>query len=369
MKIKSSKKMAFGLLIVSMTLLPGCAVLDWVKGLFGDGAPKEVPTEKSTKGFDVVKDGSETIVLMEGEPIVTKASLEKEYQQLIKDNPQIAQMLPLMGGKDQLMRRLVNALTERQIVKRYIVANQIDQQAAYQAELDRMLNSVKDMLNVKYFNQNHPVEVADKDVKEFYEKNKETMPDLLVSRGGVRAMGVKFGSKDKAQEFLSKVNAANGDITKAAQDEKLNLEDFKLVNAQSVGMSPELRDKVAAFKKTPTTDMVELNDKTVWVVRATAKEEPTYHEYDKVMPHLKKYLEDQKREQMLGTVMEDLKKKYDVDVKEQAMPAPLPSPKAKMPMKKASIDTMADKEQDAKKDTIAQAKKTEQDVQLATQTV
>ncbi len=350
MKGKTAKGISVGVFIASVILLPGC---NW----FGGGEEK-IPTKKSDKGFDVVTDGSETIVSMAGQPIVTKASLEKEYEQLIKDNPQIAQMLPLMGGKDQLMRRLVNALTERQIVKRYIVENNIDQNPAYKAELDRMINSVKDMLNVKYFNQQHPVTVSDEQVKEFYDKNKETMPDLLVSRGGVRAMGVKFNSKEKAHEFLNKVKAEKGDIKKAAAPDKLKVEDFKVVNEQSVGLSPELRDKISAMK-TPATDVVQLDDKTVWVIRASEKEKPVYHEFAKVKDHLKKYLEDQDREKMLKGVMDNLKKKYNVDVQEQSMPAPAPAPKAKM----------TENEQKNKQETVAQTKQANQSAQQATQTV
>jgi len=155
------------------------------------------------------------------------------------------------------------------------------------------------------------------------------MPDLLVSRGGVRAMGVKFSTEEKAKEFLNKVNAQKGNISKAAEANKVNIQDFKLVNAQSVGIAPELRDKISALTQVPSTNMFKINDKTFWVVRATAKEQPAYHEYAKVKDQLKKYLEDQEREKALRQVMDNLKTKYNVEIKQDSMPAPAPAPIAK----------------------------------------
>ncbi len=44
--------------------------------------------------------------------------------------------------------------------------------------------------NTRYFMQSLTVSVSDGEVKKFYEENKESIPNLLVSRGGIETKGV-----------------------------------------------------------------------------------------------------------------------------------------------------------------------------------
>lgn len=343
-----------GLLISCIILLPGCGFIDWLKDKFGGVRP--IPTKHAGKGFDVVTDGSPALVTMEGQPIVSKISVEKELKQLLKDNPQIQQMLPLMGGKEQLIKRLVHALTERQIVRRWIEQEGIDRGVEYQKELKRMTDSVRDMLNVKKFNEEHKVpSISAVKIKEFYEKHKKTMQELLVSRGGVQAMGIKFDSEDAAKDFLAKVNALKGDIEKAAEEAKFKIEDFKLVSAQSMraGLTPELRDKIVAIQRCPAVKLFKISDKIIWVVKASLKEDPTYKKYEQVKDHLRKYLEDQEREKVLGKAMDGLKKKYKVKMMPEVV-APIVQPTPALPAKKRK-PTKDNKKKVAKLKQSAQA--------------
>ena len=43
---------------------------------------------------------------------------------------------------------------------------------SYKKEYDRMMKSVKRMLNTKYFGLEHPVQLSENEVQEFYEKNR-----------------------------------------------------------------------------------------------------------------------------------------------------------------------------------------------------
>ena len=174
------------------------------------------------------------------------------------------------------------------------------------------------MLNTKYFSQEHPVQVADAELQEFYDKNKDTMPDLLISRGGTKAVGVSFDKEDDAKAFLAKVNAAKGDVKKAADDAKLskNYRDFKLVNKQSVGIDAVLRDKVVELKKVPATELVKAGDKSIWVVRATEKEEVKYRPFDQVKAGLEQYVAREKRMEAFEKEISRLKQDYNVVVNE-----------------------------------------------------
>ena len=190
---------------MSLIVLPGCS---WF------GSDEKAKSQKeagkgapAVPGVEYATDGSTVVVSMNGRPVVTEKSLDTEYEQLLLDNPQIEQMLPLMGGKDGLLDRLTAALADRSVLRRFIVEEGISSQADYQSERDRMIKSVTDMLNVKYFNKKYAVSVSNRDVRDFYDKNKDTMPELLISRGGVQASGIKFANEADAKAFMAKLKA------------------------------------------------------------------------------------------------------------------------------------------------------------------
>jgi PPIC-type PPIASE domain len=298
-------------LSLSLLLIPGC------KWWSSDACCGD---DSCASGVERPEDGSPVVATMENEPIITQASLEKEYQQLLQDQPQIAQMLPLLGGKEGLEERLVTALTDRNVLRRWVADNKIDTQDEYQKEYERVVATVTDMLNMKYFNKQNQVAVAEKQVKEFYDQNKTSMPELLVSQGGVKAVGIKFENKADADAFLKKAKEKKSDLQAAAKEAGLKdkVEDFRLVHAQSIGIAPALRDKICAIGKCPTLDVFKIDDKAYWVVKASAKEDPVYREYAQVKDQLKRFLEEKEREKVVTAQMDQLKKQYNVKIERAA---------------------------------------------------
>lgn len=299
---------------MSLIILPGCT---WFASEEKAKPQKEVANGASAiPGVEYTSDGSPVVVSMDGKPVVTETSLDMEFQQLLQDNPQIEQMLPLMGGKDGLLDRLSAALADRTVLRRFIAEEGISKQADYQAERDRMVKSVTDMLNVKYFNKEYVPNVSEKDIREFYEKNKETMPELLVSRGGVQASGIKFATEADAKAFMAKLKTAKNDLGTAAKEAGLTnkVEDFQLVNNQSVGIAPALRERICAIEGCPTVEIIKAADDAFWVVKAASKEDTVYREYEHVRDNLKRFLEDSKREEIAGKAINDLKDKYKIKV-------------------------------------------------------
>jgi len=299
---------------MSLIILPGCS---W----FGS-EEKPKPQREAGKaapavpGVEYATDSSSVVVSMDGRPVVTEKSLEAEYQQLLQDNPQIEQMLPLMGGKDGLLDRLTAALADRSVLRRFIVEEGISSQSDYQAERDRMIKSVTDMLNVKYFNKKYVATVSNRDVHDFYDKNKDTMPELLISRGGVQASGIKFANEADAKAFMAKLKAAKNDLGTAAKEAGLDnkIEEFQLVHSQSVGLPPVLRDKISAMTSFPSVELIKVADDAFWVVKGASKEDTVYREFDHVKDNLKRFLEDSKREEIAGKAINDLKEKYDIKI-------------------------------------------------------
>jgi hypothetical protein len=301
-------KFALALLLVPVVFLPGCGAWDWLKEKFGGS--------KSCMSCD----SSAVLVSMKGKPVITMQSFEKEFDQLLEENPHLKSVLALMpDAKKNFLSGMVN----QEIVDSWVTENKVDQKAEYKKELDRMMRSVKRMLNTKYFGIEHPVQVSENEVSDFYEKNKDSMPDLMVSRGGVQAAGVSFEKEADAKAFIAKVKEVK-DIKKAADALKLskNYRDFKLVNAHSLGMDVALRDKIVAIAKTPSVELIKLSDKSCWVVSATNKEETKYRPFDQVKSGLEQFVAKEKRMEMFDKEISKLKSDYNVTINEDNLKVP-----------------------------------------------
>ncbi len=301
----------FGALALSLLVTPAC------KWSSSETCCDHDTAAVCVGGVEHPVDGSKVVATMNNEPIITQASLEKEYQQLLQDQPQIQQMLPLLGGKEGLEERLITALSDRNVLRQWVTDNKIDVQAEYQDERSRAVATVTDMINMKWFNKQNQVEVTEKQTKDFYEQNKTVMPELLVSQGGVSAVGVKFENKADADAFLKKAKEKKHDLHATAKEAGLadKVEDFKLVHAQSIGIAPALRDKIVAIGRCPALEVFKVDENAFWVVKASAKEEPVYREYAQIKDQLKRYLEEKEREKVVAAQMEKLKQQYNVKIK------------------------------------------------------
>jgi hypothetical protein len=219
-------------------------------------------------------------------------------------------------------KNFLMGMTNQLVVDKWIADNKIDQKEEYVKDLERMTRSVKRMLNTKYFGLEHPVQVGANEVEEFYNKNKDSMPDLVISRGGVKAAGVSFEKEADAKAFVAKVREMK-DITKAANAAHVtkNLRDFKMVNAQSLGMDVALRDKIVSLDKFPAVELVKVNDKSFWVVSATGKEEAQYRSLEQVKTGLEQYVAKEKRMKLFDEEISKLKTDYNVVINEDAFKA------------------------------------------------
>ena len=291
-------KFALALLLVPMVFLPGCGWLDCLRG-----------KKDSAEG--------KAVVTMSGDVVITTKSFEAEFDQLLQENPHLQSVLAMMpDAKKNFLMGMVN----QQVVDKWVSANKVDQKEEYVKELDRMMRQVKRMLNTKYFGLEHPVQVGEAEVTEFYNKNKDSMPDLIVSRGGVKAIGVSFDKEASAKAFVAKVRELK-DITKAANALHVakNLRDFKLVNSQSLGMDAALREQIVSLQKFPSVEVIKVNDKSFWVVSATSKEESQYRPLEQVKAGLEQYVTKEKRMEMFDKEITKLKADFNVVVNEDAL--------------------------------------------------
>jgi len=319
--------------VASIVFLSGCAPLDWVKDKFG--GEKSPATPKVNSGAETIAGkvapiqlkgrGDKVLVTLEGVPVMTIKSFEEEYEKLLEENPQLKQMAQFIPD---IKENIFKSLRSQMLMDVYIEREGIDKDSQYQEDLARFMKSLKRMLNSKYFSKRLTVSVSDSEVKKFYDENKEKVPGLIVSQGGVRAVGIKFESKDAAKAFYDKAKGKSKNFDEIAKADKLSVEDLKLVNDQSLGMNAELRKKITALKNFPLVDMIKVSDKEYWVVNATAKEERQYRSYDEVKDALRSDLEREKEMKEVEKAIEKLEKDYKVEIDQDALKMILPPPPA-----------------------------------------
>lgn len=297
------------IMIGSLMVLPGCGMLDWIKDKLG--------SKPGSAQRDAGQDGSAVLVTINGQPLITKGMLEVEKKKLLDANPQLQAMIALMDEK-QLDRNLMEGLTSREIIRKYVKDHSIEQSEKYKKDYDMVLGQVKDALNTRYFMEALSVEVADAEIEKFYNENKDAMPNLLTSRGGIRAAGASFSNEQAAKDFAAKVKAAKNNINKAAKDSGLaadKVKDFKLVNDQSLGIDNELKSKITAMKSFPRVETFKVG-KEYWVVAATKKEDSQYRPLEQVKAEIKQAIEKDKTMKRFEEEVASLKGEYKIQVNE-----------------------------------------------------
>jgi hypothetical protein len=317
MNAKSHKNKLFGGVIVTLSLLPGCWLLDSFKGKGNEEAMEQAATMDMTPAESPVAMAGDVLVTMDGKPIITTSILAVEKENIFKSNPQIKAAIAFMDPK-VLDRNLTEGLVSQAVVDRFVTDAQLNQSAAYKTELKDAFKAIERMLNAKYFSQKFNVAVSDSEARSFYDANKDVVQGLLISHGGIAAMGIPFDDEATAQAFKASVRSAQAaDFKNAAQQAGLSgkMKDFKIVNGQSIGIEPLLRDQIVTIKTVPSLEVIAANN-SFWVVDAISKEEPKYRPFDQIKDNIKEELEKNKRAEMFEKEISRLKQDYNIVVNE-----------------------------------------------------
>lgn len=342
----------FGLFIVlALSMLPSCKLLEWFRG-----KPARPVVEKPVilPPKPEKKLTGDVIVSMHGQPLITTDSLAKEKEKLLQANPQLKSMMAFMDPK-QFDRNLSEGLTNQAVVDKYITDKQIHHRSEYKEELREGYKAVERMINTKYFSQAFDIAVSNEEVRNFYEKNKDVMPNLLVSRGGIEALGVQFDTEVKANAFIAQVREHKNDIKKTAQAAGLGdkVKDFKLVHSQSLGMDTKLRDKIVGMKVAPSVEMFKINEKLFWVINATSSQKNKYRPFEQVKNDIKQYLAKEKRSERFNEEITSLKNEYNVVIKEDYF----------KPNEAIAVDQTGQREVNNKSDFVQQKQSSKKNVQ------
>jgi parvulin-like peptidyl-prolyl cis-trans isomerase-like protein len=323
------------MIIASLVLLPGCALLDSifgpsekqeVKNEFESEAAqkhesvKDVAVEVLTEDNSVVPDEGltgEVLVTMNGKPIVTVDSLKVEEDKLLEANPELKQMLAFMD-QSQLDRNLAEGLMNQAMVDQAITEKGINKTDAYKKEIKEGFKAVERMINTKFFTQSFNIKISDADIRTYYDANKDSIPQLVVSRGGVKAMGIQFDTEAEAKAFAAQIPIQGNDMQKVAQAMSMGdkVRDFMTVNPQTVGIDVDVKNKILAATKFPAVEIVKSKDNKFWVIIATAKEETQYRPFDQIKAGIKEHLEKEEQAKQFNDEMNKLKERFKVKMSE-----------------------------------------------------
>lgn len=313
-----------GLAIVSLMLLPGCGILDFVKSKMGSSdTPKHTSTASATSRSESVDDGSKVLLSMDGKPVITEKAFDAYYEQFVSTNPQLQAMVQFMpNAKKEIFKGMAN----ERILIAWGEKNNIHDDVNYKKELEQAVRLIKTNLAAKRFEKDiiGKIDISDKEMHDYYDAHKD--PELIVAPGGIKAEGKQFDSKEQAQALFDKVKDDAKGFKGAAG---AGVKDFAPVNKMSFDVDNAVKDKVLGVTDFPKVLMVQATDKKYWVVAALKKEEGKYRPFDEVKDGLKKMIEREKTMKIYAEKIKDLKKEYKVvedtsSLQQAATPTGLP---------------------------------------------
>lgn len=288
--------------IVPVLVLAGCG--------FGPKGDKKVEAAGQKSAVNMPE--GVLAVWADGSSMISQKEVDEVLALAMKEQPELqgmnAAFMPM------LKQNILNALVQHKVIEKYIEENKLNETAEYKSKLEQFVKSIKQKINVDFLAKEFEnIAATEKDNKEYYDKNKDRF--AVVSRGGVKAAGVKFDKETDAQAFLAKVAGKVAEFEKTVKaDVKLAkmLQDFNYVSAES-RLEKALVDGILTAK-VPGVIIVKVDDKNIWVVKVSEKKESQYRSFDDIKDQIKQM----RQGEALMNKLTELQKKYGVAVKENA---------------------------------------------------
>jgi hypothetical protein len=164
-------------------------------------------------------DKSQAVATMNGKTLLTEDQFNQELEQIMESNPQLRQLLPMMPD---LKENILKSVVDREVMSQWVKEQGLDKNDDYKKDMARMQQQIKLALNMQYFSKAHEARPTEQELMDFYEKNKETMPQLLISKA-TSTEKAKYRSfaevKDSLANYLSR-EATMKNVEKALDEFK-----------------------------------------------------------------------------------------------------------------------------------------------------
>ncbi len=298
----------------------------------------------------------EPVVTFGGQTAATGKDYEKNIQLIMEAQPALKDMLPYIPEENQneMYAQILDAMALEKTMLRWVQESGIDQTPEYRKNAARVHEAVDRDLALRAFENElaKEITVTDDEIKKYYEEKKDKepafqRPPFLVTPSGVKAKGIEAANEKEAQELAEKVKQSS--IDQVAKDAKKKVTDYGLVNSQST-IDTQVKDKILGSKTFPSTDVVKGADGKYRVVAITSKQEAQHADVGQVKDAVKQIITGKKFNELHAKKMEDLKKKYKVEVnkeylnkRKQALQPLAPAEPAEQPVEKPAPAPVAPK--------------------------
>jgi EpsD family peptidyl-prolyl cis-trans isomerase len=239
---------------------------------------------------------------------ITQADLEKEMKNL----PSFAQKIfEGSGGKE----RFLNELIKKELLYQEALKKGLDKDADY---LKRVEDFKKITLIGKLLEKEmeSKAKVSDQDVKDYYEKHKG---DFAV--GQIRASHILVKTEEEARKILERLKKGE-DFAKIAK--KSSIDSGSAKNGGDLGffsagqMVPEF--EAAAVKLKPGEISEPVRTKFGYhIIKVTDKKVGKSVEFENVKNYISQRLSAEKQKGVFDSYIEELKKKYPVEINKEAV--------------------------------------------------
>lgn len=270
---------------------------------------KEKAAESASQ--DVTNKGA-VLLSIEGKPALYAQDYEERKDMMVKASPQFQMILQMIPDAEYAM--FFRNIEATCVMKEWGVRTGLTNNPDFVEQLRQIREEVELQLYSKYFQEAHPVEVSEHDIKEFYHAKRDQIPGLVIAPAATEIAYVKFSSKEKADSFATKIKDGSEKHMKSAAKESGDKVETMKVSAQS-SVDQAVKAAVLEMTKFPSKAVVKAEDGSFWVVGGLKKEEAQYHSLDnpQVKEFIKKACADEKREAVLTKQIEKLIKEYNVE--------------------------------------------------------
>ncbi|NBV40539.1 peptidyl-prolyl cis-trans isomerase [bacterium] len=282
------------------SLLFLCATLAFLPACWGDS------NNAHNSSSDAKDNSTQVLFSIDGNPVLTVDEYNEQLELAIESAPQLQVVLQMQP--DAEYQYLFKTMKMAKLMKHWAQNTGIDQQADFKKEQQRLHELVDLQLFMKAYDDAHPVKVSDSELKEFYNSQKETLPGLMISQGGVKVEAVKCESEKEADAFLKALQNNHLNMKKTAEAKDQEVSEF-VINESSFHSKP-LKDFVADVKKYPTTKIVHADD-VWWVAKAVEKTDAQYQDFEQIKEGLARLVEQRKKEEQIEKAIDELSAQFN----------------------------------------------------------
>ena len=250
-----------------------------------------------------------------GNTVITEADIERE----IKNLPDFVQK---MFEGDSGRERFLEELVKRELLYQEALKKGLEKDPAYQKKLEdfKKINLVGLLLEKEIETK---TKVSDKEIRDYYEKNKEDFAPV----SQVSLSHILVNTEKEAQKILERLKKGEdfAQIAKKSSIDTVSAKKGGDLGFFSKGeIPPEFRIAAVRLKTGEVSEPIKTKS-GYEIIKVTDKKVGQVIEFEKIKNLISQNLLAEKQKESFDSYMEELKKKYKVEVNKEAVSKLAPS--------------------------------------------